>query len=106
NLYIADQYDNVIRRVSSSGVITTVAGVAGTEDYSGDGGPASSAELDWPQGMAVDGAGNLYFADSFNGRVRRIDPAGVITTVAGDGSWGFGGDGGPAVAAQLNYPTD
>ena len=101
NLYIADTSNGRIRKVDSSGVITTVAGGG----YGVDGGPATAAQLDRPYGVAVDGAGNLYIADTFNHRIRKVDAAGVITTVAGIGTNGFGGDGGAAVAAQLNQPS-
>src|SRR5439155_22238179 len=76
----------------------------GITGYGGDGGPATAAQFDGPRGLALDGAGNLYVADDNNDRVRRIDPAGIITTVAGTGAEGFAGDGGPAAAAQLNHP--
>jgi sugar lactone lactonase YvrE len=100
NLYIADTQNKRVRRVSPSGTITTVAG--GGCCSSGDGGPASAAELEEPSGLAVDGSGNLYISDSF--WVRRVNPAGVISTVAGNGSSGYTGDGGPATSAGLDYP--
>ncbi len=103
NLYIVDRNNDRIRKVDAAGVISTVAG-DGTRGFGGDGGPATAAQLDWPTGVAVDGAGNLYIADRNNDRIRKVDAAGVISTVAGDGTRGFGGDGGPAVAAQLNRP--
>src|ERR1019366_5120393 len=84
-------------RMVSHGVITTVAG-NGTAGFTGDNGLATSAQLDYPGGVAVDSAGNLYIADS--GVVRKV-ANGVITTVAGNGTPGFGGDGGPATSAQL-----
>ena len=105
NLFIADSNDNRIRKVDSAGVITTVAGT-GRSGFSGDGGPAVDAQLRYPTGVAVDGAGNLFIADRHNQRIRKVDTAGVITTVAGTGSFGLGGDGGPAVDAQLRYPSD
>ena len=104
NLYIADRNNSRIRKVDAAGVISTVAG-DGTEGFGGDGGPAVAAQLYRPEGVAVDGAGNLYIADSSNYCIRKVDAAGVITTVAGDGTYGFGGDGGPAVAAQLSLPS-
>ena len=104
NLYIADFGNHRIRKVDASGVITTVAG-NGTEGYSGDGGPATSAEFDHPSSVAADSSGNIYIADSYNHRIRKIDASGVITTVAGNGTDGFSGDGGPATAAQLDYPS-
>ena len=103
NLYIADQYNQRIRKVDSAGVITTVAG-DGTAGYGGDGGPATAAQLNVPYDVALDGVGNLYIADSSNHRIRKVDAAGVISTVAGDGTAGYGGDGGAAVAAQLSDP--
>ena len=104
NLYIADGAGFRIRRVAPNGIITTVAGT-GTAGYSGDNGPAISAQLDFPFGIAVDGSGNLYIADSQNHRIRKVSVGGTITTVAGEGNSGFSGDNGPAAAAQLNYPT-
>ena len=105
NLYIGDEGNERIRKVDAAGVITTVAG-DGTRGFGGDGGPATAAQLSFPHGVAVDGAGNLYIADMFNQRIRKVDAAGVISTVAGDGTWGYGGDGGAAVAAQLAGPTN
>ena len=101
NLYIAENHR--IRRVDPSGTITTVAGTS-ERGFSGDNGPAVAAQLYYPIGLVVDGAHNLYIADSRNHRIRRVDPSGTITTVAGTGERGFSGDGGPAVAAQLNLP--
>ena len=107
-------YDHAVRRIDGkTGVITTVAGT-GNEGFSGDGGPATAAELESPNGVAVDPAGDLFingyqFSDWANedtdSRVREVNPStGVITTVAGKGGWGYDGDGGPATAAQLNGP--
>ncbi|HEV7865981.1 MAG TPA: NHL repeat-containing protein [Acidimicrobiia bacterium] len=103
DLYIADSGNDRVRRVDPAGTITTFAGT-GVTGYSGDGGPATAAQFDAPRSLALDSAGNLYVADDNNHRVRRIDPAGVVTTVAGAGVSGFAGDGGPAGAAQLNHP--
>jgi uncharacterized protein (TIGR03437 family) len=100
NLYIAD--DSTRIRKVSNGVITTVAG-NGTTGFSGDGGPATSAQLNGPLGIAVDSGGNLYIADTNNRRIREVTN-GVITTIAGSGNTGFGGDNGPATAAQLSGP--
>ncbi len=102
SLYIADRLNNRIRRVSG-GTITTVAG-NGTFGFSGDNGPAVNAELGAPSGVAVDPAGNVYIADADNSRIRRISN-GTITTVAGNGTFGFSGDNGPAVSAELNQPS-
>jgi len=104
NLYIADSSNNVIRWVNTAGVINTIAG-SNTSGYSGDGGPATSAQLDDPQGLVEDAAGDLYFADSGNSVVREINLSGVISTVAGNGTAGFTGDGGAATSAQLNNPS-
>ena len=104
NLYIADRANNRIRKVDTSGTITTVAGT-GTAGFSGDGGPAISASLNRPFGMAVDSAGNLFIADTSNQRVRKVDTTGTITTVAGNGTAAFSGDSGPATSASLNSPA-
>ena len=101
NLYIADSGNKRVRKVSS-GIITTIAG-NGSENYSGDGGSASQAQLGGPSGAAFDSARNLYFADLKNNRIRRISPDGTINTVAGNGIPGFSGDGGRATDAQLNF---
>ena len=103
NLYIADSYNFRVRKVSRTGTITTIAG-NGTAGFSGDNGPATSAELYLPQDLAVDSSGNLYIADEFNNRVRMVSPSGTITTVAGNGVAGFAGDTGPATTAELSVP--
>jgi len=104
NVYIGDQGNSAIRMVDTSGTITTIAGNGGS-GYSGDGGPAAWAELSFPQAVKVDNAGNIYIADDGNNAVRVINSAGNISTLAGVGGAGFSGDGGPAIAAQLNSPT-
>jgi uncharacterized protein (TIGR03437 family) len=112
NLFIADTDNNRIRKVSASGIITTVAGNgaggAGSSilygGCSGDGGPATSAELYGPQGVAVDAFGNLFIADFDNCRIRKVSASGIISTVAGNGTAGFSGDGGPATSAELYGP--
>ncbi len=103
NLYIADENNQRIRKVTPAGIITTVAG-SSTAGFSGDNGPATSAQLNSPQGVAVDSTGNLYVADSLNSRIRQITPNGAITTIAGTGTAGNSGDGGPATAATLSRP--
>lgn len=100
NLYIPDYFNMRVRKVTPSGVITTVVG-NGTKGFSGDGGPATSASLYAPTAVATDGLGNLFVADSDNYRVRKITPAGIITTVAGNGNQGSAGNGGPATSAAL-----
>jgi sugar lactone lactonase YvrE len=107
-LIVADARNNRVRRIEANGDIVTVAG-NGTEGFGGDGGPATDAELDFPSGLAVDGGGNIYIADTNNHRVRKVTPTGMITTVAGSGptgylAGGFSGDGGPATAARLARP--
>ncbi|HEY3837554.1 MAG TPA: putative Ig domain-containing protein [Bryobacteraceae bacterium] len=103
SLYIADSGNNRIRKVSSNGTISTVAG-GGTQGCASASGPGTSAQLNDPEDVAVDSAGNLYIADSGNGCVRKLSSNGTITTVAGNGTQGYSGDGGSATAAQLNYP--
>lgn len=103
NLYIADQNHHRVRRVDRGGVITTVAGT-GEAGYSGDGGPATLARLNQPAYLALDAAGNLYVTDLGNNRIRRIDRSGVITTVAGSGERGVGGEGTPALTTPLALP--
>ena len=105
NLYIADYRNHRIRKVDASGNISTVAGT-GTPGFGGDGGAASAAMLNGPAGVAVDGAGNLYIADYRGHRIRKVDASGNISTIAGTGMQGFGGDGGLATAATLSLPGD
>ena len=103
NLYIADSGNQRIREVGTNGIITTVAG-DGNDTYAGDGSAATNASLNWPDGVAVDAWGNLYIADTFNQRIRKVDTNGIITTVAGNGTLGYSGDGGAATNANLYYP--
>ena len=92
-----------MRKIDASGTITTLAGT-GARGYAGDGGPATEARLSYPRGVAADAAGNVYVADERNDRVRKIDASGTITTLAGTGTRGYAGDGGPATEARLYYP--
>ena len=101
NIYIADYNNNRIRKVNTSGVISTYAGT-GTWGYSGDSGQATSAELANPSGVALDSSGNLYIADFENKRIRKVTTAGVITTVAGNGTGGNTGNGAAATSAEIN----
>ena len=104
NVYISDGGTDRVRKVNTSGIITTIAGT-GVMGYSGDGGPATLAKLSGPVGVAVDAAGNVYIAETWNRRIRKINSSGVITTIAGNGNLGYSGDGGLATLAELNYPT-
>ena len=105
NLYVSDSDNCRIRKVDSAGTITTVAGT-GICGFSGDGGPATRAKLSYPTGLAIDPKGEIFFSDSENSRIRRIDPNGTITTVAGKGKVGYCGDGGSALKACFDYPTE
>jgi sugar lactone lactonase YvrE len=104
NLYISETDGNRIRKVTPDGNITMVVG-ARPSGFSGDGGPASNAQIRTPAGIAVDESGALYFSDSSNSRIRKIAPDGIITTVAGNGDSGNNGDGGPATAAAIGFPA-
>jgi uncharacterized protein (TIGR03437 family) len=104
NLYICDTNGGSIRKVSPDGTITTVAGI-GLNGFSGDGGPAINAMLNRPRGVAVDSAGLIYIADTFNNRIRVISTNGTISTIAGNSYVGYAGDGGPATAAILKFPS-
>ncbi len=104
NVYIADTGAAAIREVNTSGVINTIAGMGGSFGFSGDGGAATSAQLETPAGVVVDGAGNVYILTSSDGRVREVS-ATVINTIAGIGTFGFSGDGGPATSAEFSAPT-
>ncbi|PIP72904.1 MAG: hypothetical protein COW89_03905 [Nitrospinae bacterium CG22_combo_CG10-13_8_21_14_all_47_10] len=103
NLYIADRNNHRVRKVDTSGIITTVAG-NGIAGFSGDGGKAAQAMLNLPSGVAIDDDGNIYISDRSNGRVRVVNNKGIITTIAGNGEDGFKGDSGPATQAQLSKP--
>jgi uncharacterized protein (TIGR03437 family) len=103
NLYVADLDNHRIRRIGADGAVRTVAG-KGTPGFSGDGGPATAAELNGPSDIAIDAAGTLYIADRNNNRIRAVSAAGVIRTIAGDGTPGSEGDGGPAARARFWWP--
>ncbi len=104
NLYFADRSNQRVRRVAPNGTIATVAGGSDVFGFSGDGGAATLAQLNFPWGVAVDDTGNLYIADTDNNRVREVAANGIISTLAGTGIAGSNGDNGPAAAAQLNSP--
>ncbi len=101
NVYIADSSNHRIRKVTSAGIISTIAGRV---HYGGDGGPATSALLQLPEGVAVDQSGAVYFSDTWNNRIRKVTPDGTISTFAGTSESGDSGNGGPATAAKLNSP--
>ncbi len=105
NLYISDRSNHSIRKVDPHGIITTFAGM-GVPSFRGDKGPAKLAFLKFPFGITLDKQGNLFIADRGNNRIRKVDGQGIITTVAGDGLFASRGDHGPAIMANLAYPTD
>jgi sugar lactone lactonase YvrE len=106
NLFIAEYGYHRIRKVTAGGVISSVAGIGGTYgDYNGDDCLATVAKLSSPDGIAFDAAGNLYIADWGNNRIRKVATNGIVSTVAGTGSWSYSGDGGLATAARLSYPS-
>jgi gliding motility-associated-like protein len=105
NIYIPDANNNVVRKINTAGIIGTIAGVQLSAGYNGDGGPAIDAKLDFPWALTVDNSGNVYIDDEGNWEIRKIDPAGTITDYGGDHQLGYSGDGGPAVAAEISYPT-
>ncbi len=104
DIYIVGIHRHRVRKVeASTGIITTIVG-DGTPEFSGDGGPAIDARLDWPSDLAVDSRGNLYIGDANNHRIRKVEAStGIITTIAGNGHPGFSGDGGPAIDAELRF---
>ena len=104
NLYISEGLTNRIRKIDTNGIIRTIAG-NGLLGYSGDGGPATNAMFNSPYGIACDKIGNVFIADNTNNSIRKVDTAGIITTIAGNGIAGFRGDGGPATNAQFRYPV-
>lgn len=104
NLYVVD-YSHRVRKIDAAGMISTVVGTD-TAGFTGDGGSAASAELNSPSGIVLDATGNLYIADLFNHRIRKVNSTGIITTVAGTGNQGFSGNNGLATNADINTPTD
>ncbi len=104
NLFIADNNNSVIRKVNTSGIISTVVGFGPNYGYSGDGGQATNAELNSPSAIAFDASGNLYITDQSNNRIRKVSTSGVITTIAGNGASGYTGDGGSALSAEISSP--
>ncbi len=104
NIYFADQVNQRVRKISTSGIINTIAG-NGTAGYTADAVPATTSELNYPSGIACDAAGNVYIADYFNNRIRKVNTSGIISTVAGTGAAGYTGDGTAATGAKLNQPV-
>lgn len=104
NIFFSDGTNYRIRKISNAGIVTTIAGT-GVSGYSGDGASALSATIKDGAGLDIDGLGNIFICDRNNNVIRKIDASGIITTIAGDGSVGYSGDGGLATAAQLNQPT-
>ncbi len=104
NVFIADQLNHVIRKINTSGTISTFAG-NNLPGYSGDGGPATLCQLYNPTGVTFDHLGNLFIADANNNVIRKVNATGIITTIAGTGAVGYTGDGSPATVAELNYPA-
>jgi trimeric autotransporter adhesin len=106
NIYIADDDNNVIRVINTSGIISVFAGTYMSifGGYSGDGGPATDAEINEPGGICTDSSGNIFIADYANNAIREVNTSGIISTVAGTGFHGYSGDGGPATAAELYNP--
>ncbi len=105
NIYIADFSNNRIRKINTSGIISTIAGYTTAAGFSGDGGIATSAQLSGPNGVVADAAGNIFIADYYNNRIRKINTSGFISTIAGTSTAGYSGDGGPATAAKINAPA-
>jgi hypothetical protein len=105
NIFFSDQNNGLIRKINTSGIISNYAGIPGAVGFTGDGGQATSAKIHTPGGLAVDNNGNVYFADESNGRIRRVTSSGVISTIAGSGSWSYSGDGGAPTSAGFKYPT-
>jgi sugar lactone lactonase YvrE len=103
-VYIAESVNGRVLAVDTDGIVRVVAG-SGTLGFSGDGGPALAAQLNYPDAIDIGPTGDLYITDTGNYRIRRVDSAGIITTFAGNGSFGFDGDGGPATSATIGYPT-
>ena len=103
NVFIADYNNHVIRKVNPEGIITTIAGTH-VKGYTGDGGPATAAEIGYPWGLVTDNQGNIYFSEPFYNVIRKINAAGTIITYAGIGFPGYSGDGGQAVNARVNHP--
>jgi RHS repeat-associated protein len=105
NFYIADHLNSEVRKRNTDDTWIRIAGT-GRAGYSGDGGPAANAQLNYPRAVALDALDNVYIADTYNHRIRKVDTSGIITTVAGNGTGGYSGDGGPATQAQITYPND
>ena len=106
NIYVTDAGNNVVRKINTSGIISTVVGYTTTAGFIGDGGQATTAQLNNPSGIAIDANSNLYIADYYNNRIRKVNTSGIINTVVGNGTGGFSGDYGTSTSAELNHPID
>jgi trimeric autotransporter adhesin len=104
NLFIADSGNNRVAKVGTNGIISTVAGFPGFSGYSGDNFQATGARLNYPSGIALDFSNNLYIADTYNNRIRKVNGSGIISTVVGNGTAGYSGDGGAPAGAKINNP--
>ena len=104
NLYISDSKNQLIRKVGTDGIITTIAGTTGVKSFTGDGGLATKATLKYPYSIALDAIGNILFSDQNNYRVRKINSSGIISTIAGNGNYAYSGDGGLATKASIAAP--
>lgn len=105
NIYVPDANNNVVRKINTLGVITTIAGMQQSAGYNGDGGPATDAKLAFPWALTVDSSGNVFIDDEGNWEIRKVDAGGTITDYGGDHQIGYSGDGGPATEASISYPT-
>ncbi len=105
NAYVSLQSTNRLHKIAPNGILTSLAGIVQTPGFSGDNGPSVNSQINLPEGVAADNRGNVYFVDRNNNRIRKIDTAGIITTVAGNGQAGYSGDGGPAINASLALPS-
>jgi hypothetical protein len=105
NVYISLYFSDIVCKVNTAGIINNIAGTAGINGFTGDGGPATAGQFDSPWGIASDGAGNVYVADNVNERIRRVNASGILSTVAGNGSSGYFGDGASATLAELRGPA-
>lgn len=105
NVYVCNSLNSIVRKINTLGVINTIAGISGSSGFSGDGGLATAAQLSYPGSLVIDASGNLYIADHGNARIRKVNMAGIISTIAGTGTSSDSGDGGLATSANIGLPT-